>query len=41
MPLLPKLLFGSVTGGLLLVFLAVLRGRMRTYPLDPYTAVKR
>ncbi len=39
--LVPKILVFLVLGGLLLVFLIVLRNRLRTIPHDPYTEVQR
>ena len=39
--LLPKTLLGSAVTGLVLLFLVVLRGRLRTLPHDPYTKVQR
>ena len=39
--LLPKTLLLAVLGGLTLLFLLVLRARLRTLPYDPYTKVKR
>ncbi|MFT5286940.1 MAG: hypothetical protein ACI8TQ_003115 [Planctomycetota bacterium] len=36
-----KALMLSIVGGFALLFLTVLRGRMRTFPLDPYTQIKR
>ena len=36
-----KVLLFSVVGGFALLFLGVLRGRLRTLPFDPYTKVKR
>lgn len=41
MPLLPKLLLGALCSGALLLFLATLRGRLRTLPYDPYTEIER
>lgn len=40
-PLLVKLTVGAIVAGLVMLFLAVLRGRLRTYRFDPYTKVKR
>jgi len=37
----PKCLLLALGGGLALVFLTVVRGRLRTLPFDPYTKVKR
>lgn len=37
----PKFLVGALLLGLSLVFLATLRGRLRTLPHDPYTEVRR
>lgn len=37
----PKLLLGSAVGGLTLLFLIVLRARLRLLPTDPYTKVQR
>ena len=39
--LVPKILVFLVLGGLLLLFLVVLRNRLRTLPYDPYTEVQR
>lgn len=36
-----KVLTTCLVGGLLAIFLTVLRGRLRTLPYDPYTKVKR
>ena len=41
LPLWEKVLAGACLGGGLLLFLSVLRARMRTLPYDPYTEVKR
>jgi len=39
--LVPKLLIGMTVGGFALLFLVILRARLRTLPYDPYTEVKR
>ena len=39
--LLPKILLFLILGGFVLLFLVVLRARLRTIPYDPYTEVKR
>jgi len=39
--LVPKLLLGSAVGGFTLLFLVVLRARLRLLPTDPYTKVQR
>jgi hypothetical protein len=39
--LVPKLLIGMIVGGFALLFLVILRARLRTLPYDPYTEVKR
>ena len=39
--LVPKLLIGTTIGGFALLFLVILRARLRTLPYDPYTEVKR
>jgi len=41
MELVPKLAMGCLLGGALLLFLIVLRGRLRTLPYDPYTDIER
>lgn len=41
MPMLPKILLGVLCAGALLLFLATLRGRLRTLPYDPYTEIER
>ncbi len=41
METLPKVLLLGGIGGFLLLFLAVLRGRLRELPFDPYTKIKR
>ena len=40
-PLTLKLVLGALTGGLLCLFLVVLRARLRTLPYDAYTEVQR
>ena len=40
-PITLKLVLGAMTGGLLCLFLVVLRARLRTLPYDPYTEVQR
>lgn len=37
----PKVFLLSATGGLFLLFLSVLRGRLRELPYDPYTDIER
>jgi anti-sigma factor RsiW len=39
--LLPKQFLGALCVGVLLLFLATLRGRLRTLPFDPYTEIER
>ncbi len=39
--LLPKCLCGATLLGFVILFLAVLRARLRTLPFDPYTEVRR
>ena len=39
--LVPKLLIGMTVAGFALLFLVILRARLRTLPYDPYTEVKR
>lgn len=39
--ILPKLLIGMTIGGFALLFLVILRARLRTLPYDPYTEVQR
>ena len=39
--LLPKVLFGSLFLGGIVLFMTTLRGRLRTLPHDPYTEIKR
>lgn len=41
MPLLLKCLVGALCAGVLILFLATLRGRLRTLPYDPYTEIER
>jgi hypothetical protein len=37
----PKLLIAMTIGGFAILFLVILRARLRTLPYDPYTEVKR
>ena len=37
----PKVFLLCATGGLFLLFISVLRGRLRELPYDPYTEIKR
>ena len=39
--LVPRLLIGMLVSGLAILFLVILRARLRTLPYDPYTEVKR
>ena len=39
--LVPKLLIGMTIGGFAVLFLVILRARLRTLPYDPYTEVQR
>jgi anti-sigma factor RsiW len=41
MPIAMKVLLATVGGGVVLLFLATLRARLRTLPFDPYTEIER
>jgi len=41
MPLLPKLALGGLVLGIVLLFAAAIRARLRTRAYDPYTEVQR